>query len=58
MIQVIQLGVSLFSDKLRQALSLVPGDYPPYIRRMLVHGYPPGYRLLEKENYLTLINGR
>lgn len=45
------------SDKLRCALNLSPEDYPPYISRMLIHGYPPGYRLLEEENYLTLIDG-
>ena len=47
----------LFSDKLRKALNLSPDDYPPYIRRMAIHGYPPGYRLFETESFLTLIDG-
>ena len=46
------------SAKLRSALHLSPTDYPPYIRRMLIHGYPPGYRLLEQENHLSLIDGK
>lgn len=47
----------LFSDKLRRALNLSPDDYPPYIRRMVIHGYPPGYRLLETESYIAMIDG-
>jgi hypothetical protein len=25
---------------------------------MIIHGYPPGYRLLEEENHLSLIDGK
>lgn len=44
------------SDKLRHALNLSSTDYPLYIRRMILHGYPPGYRLLATETHLTLID--
>lgn len=44
----------VYSARLRQALGIGPTSLPPYISRMCVLGYPPGYSLQEKEQGLLL----
>lgn len=34
---------SCFSDELREAMGLLPNQLPPYIYRMRLFGYPPGW---------------
>lgn len=42
------------SARLREALGIGPSSLPPYIPRMHLLGYPPGYRLQTEEHSLLL----
>lgn len=44
----------LFSARLRQALGIGPSGIPPYISRMHLLGYPPGYKIQAEEQGLLL----
>lgn len=46
----------LISPRLRQALGIGPTSIPPYIPRMHLLGYPPGYKLQAEEKVLLLYN--
>lgn len=43
-----------YSARLRQALGIGPTSLPPYIPRMCLLGYPPGYRLQAEDKGLLM----
>jgi hypothetical protein len=54
MIPYRQFKPGVLSPKLREALGLEEGQYPPYYERMLKFGYPPGY--LARGSFVSVLS--